>query len=114
MTTTTPPTLRLTARQHQVLDYCKAFLVTNHQPPPMPSIAEVFGWRSNNAAHGHITYLVKKGALEHNEVGNYRITAAGAALQAYSSNATAQPLSPTTPKQGFSNPTRAHHDHCNA
>lgn len=70
----------LSNQQRHVLNYLHHFLRVNHQLPPYPCIARAFGWRSNNAAHGHIERLAAKGYLEKNECGGWRFTAAGMAL----------------------------------
>ena len=68
MTITSRPTL--THQQAQVLAYMATFLGMNDQLPPLKSIAQAFGWASQNSAWEHVEALEKKGYLARNEIGN--------------------------------------------
>lgn len=65
-------TKHLTKRQIEVLEFAQSFLERNDQFPPLASIANHFGWRSVNAAQGHIDSLAIMGFVERNEVGKWR------------------------------------------
>ncbi len=61
-----------TARNLEVLDYCKEFFAENDQIPPGLVISRHFGWSSLNAAQIHLDALVRHGLLERNAVGKLR------------------------------------------
>ena len=67
----------ITSGQRRVLDFMRAFLDANDQLPPMHAIADHFGWGSDNAAQTHIVQLVRRGYLERNAVGKWRLTDKG-------------------------------------
>ena len=69
----------ITIGQRRVLDFMRAFLDANDQLPPMRAIADHFGWGSDNAAQTHIVQLVRRGYLERNAVGKWRLTDKGRA-----------------------------------
>ncbi|MFS1523438.1 transcriptional repressor LexA [Microbulbifer sp. 2304DJ12-6] len=54
----------LTARQTQVLELIKAYLVETGYPPTRAEIAQELGFRSPNAAEEHLKALARKGAIE--------------------------------------------------
>jgi hypothetical protein len=74
-----PPITRLkydwpiTEVQQRVLDFMRRFLVKNHQIPPYWVIAKEFGWTSPTSAQSAVNSLAKKGFLERNEIGNWRL-----------------------------------------
>lgn len=70
-------TLRLTARQVQVLLYLRVFFAANHCLPPCAQTAHDFGWKSPNAANEIMLMLEQNGALTRNELGGYMFTPAG-------------------------------------
>lgn len=57
-------TIKLTARQLQVLELIKDSLSTTGLPPTRAEIAERLGFRSANAAEDHLRALARKGAIE--------------------------------------------------
>lgn len=63
---------RLTPKQVQVLLFCRDFLNRNDEFPPMWAISKHFGWASANAAKEHVDALGRHGAVERNEIGNWR------------------------------------------
>jgi len=54
----------LTARQAQVLDLIKQYIVDTGYPPTRADIAAELGFRSPNAAEEHLKALARKGAIE--------------------------------------------------
>ncbi len=54
----------LTARQAQILELIREHLGTNGMPPTRAEIARELGFRSANAAEGHLRALARKGVLE--------------------------------------------------
>lgn len=67
----------LTARQQQVLAYCREFFAENDQLPPIHRINDHFGWKSLNAAQNHMDSLVRHRLLERNAVGKLRFARGG-------------------------------------
>lgn len=63
----------ITPGQRRVLDYLRTFLAENDQLPPIQAIAAHFGWASWNAAQTHVAGLAKRGYLERNAVGKWRL-----------------------------------------
>lgn len=63
----------VTAAQQRVFDYMRAFLSANDELPPLWAIAQHFGWPSASSAQSHVNALAKKGLIERNEIGNWRI-----------------------------------------
>ena len=57
-------TIKLTARQLQVLELIKDSLSMTGLPPTRAEIAERLGFRSANAAEDHLRALARKGAIE--------------------------------------------------
>ncbi len=55
---------KLTARQTQVLDLIKAYMVDYGYPPTRADIARELGFKSPNAAEEHLKALARKGAIE--------------------------------------------------
>ncbi|HAT58948.1 MAG TPA: LexA repressor [Gammaproteobacteria bacterium] len=55
---------RLTGRQEQILDYIRDYLAETGFPPTRSEIAQEMGFRSPNAAEGHLRALARKGAIE--------------------------------------------------
>ncbi len=56
--------VKLTARQQQIFDLIKSHIEETGYPPTRAEIAEVFGFRSPNAAEEHLKALARKGAIE--------------------------------------------------
>ncbi len=56
--------MNLTTRQQEILDLIESHIETTGFPPTRANIAEVFGFRSPNAAEEHLKALAKKGAIE--------------------------------------------------
>ena len=67
-----------TARNLDVLAYCREFFSENDQLPPMKHISAHFGWASDQSALEHIDSLMRHGLLERNACGKLRF-ARGAA-----------------------------------
>jgi hypothetical protein len=67
------PLREVTPAQLRVLDYMRAFLAENDELPPLWAIAKHFGWSSVNSAQDQVAALGRKGLLERNEIGNWRI-----------------------------------------
>lgn len=63
----------VTARQQEVLDYMRAFLAENDELPPLWKISQHFGWATATSAQCHIDALGRKGVIERNEIGNWRL-----------------------------------------
>jgi SOS-response transcriptional repressor LexA len=57
----------------------RAFLDANDQLPPMHAISAHFGWESANSAQTHVFALERRGYLERNAVGKWRLTDKGRA-----------------------------------
>ena len=55
---------RLTARQHQVLEYIRGMLAAKGMPPTVAEIAAAMGVSSTNGIRGHLQALERKGAIE--------------------------------------------------
>ena len=55
---------KLTARQQQIFDLIKSHIDDTGYPPTRAEIAEVFGFRSANAAEEHLKALARKGVIE--------------------------------------------------
>lgn len=58
------PSIKLTARQQQVLDLIQHAIATTGAPPTRAEIAAALGFRSANAAEDHLQALARKGAIE--------------------------------------------------
>jgi repressor LexA len=58
------PSLRLTARQRQILDWIRSFIDTRGMPPTRAEIATGLGFSTPSSAEDHLQALAKKGALE--------------------------------------------------
>lgn len=57
-------TIKLTARQTQVLELIRKSIAGSGLPPTRAEIAEALGFRSANAAEDHLRALARKGAIE--------------------------------------------------
>lgn len=57
-------TIKLTARQQEVLDLVKKAIVDTGFPPTRAEIAKQLGFKSANAAEEHLKALARKGAIE--------------------------------------------------
>ncbi len=57
-------TVKLTARQQQVLDIIRSEIERTGFPPTRAEIAQVLGFKSANAAEDHLKALSRKGAIE--------------------------------------------------
>ncbi len=57
-------TIKLTARQQQVLDFIQHAIAASGAPPTRAEIAAALGFRSANAAEDHLQALARKGAIE--------------------------------------------------
>ncbi len=57
-------TVPLTARQTQVLDLIRQYIVDTGYPPTRADIAKELGFKSANAAEEHLKALARKGAIE--------------------------------------------------
>ena len=55
---------RLTARQHQVLEYIRETLEAKGMPPTVAEIAAAMGVSSTNGIRGHLQALERKGTIE--------------------------------------------------
>jgi len=55
---------RLTARQQEILDFIRERIAATGLPPTRAEIARALGFRSPNAAEGHLKALARKGAIE--------------------------------------------------
>ena len=58
------PTIKLTARQQQILDLIQQAIASTGAPPTRAEIAQKLGFRSANAAEEHLQALARKGAIE--------------------------------------------------
>ncbi|MFT4581043.1 MAG: repressor LexA [Gammaproteobacteria bacterium] len=56
--------IKLTARQVQVLELIRDHIVESGLPPTRAEIAQTLGFRSANAAEDHLRALARKGAIE--------------------------------------------------
>ncbi len=56
--------IRLTARQAEILRLIETTIVRSGAPPTRSEIAEALGFRSANAAEEHLRALARKGAIE--------------------------------------------------
>ncbi len=54
----------LTQRQQQILDFIRDVVVDTGMPPTRAEISAAFGFRSPNAAEGHLRALARKGAID--------------------------------------------------
>ncbi|MDE8556078.1 LexA family transcriptional regulator [Pantoea vagans] len=54
----------LTDTQQRTLDFIRAYIRDNGLSPTIADIAEGMGWKSANAAQGHVDALQRKGALK--------------------------------------------------
>jgi repressor LexA len=54
----------LTPRQNEILQLIREYLEETGYPPTRAEIARVLGFRSPNAAEGHLRALARKGAIE--------------------------------------------------
>ena len=54
----------LTARQTQVLELIRQYIVDTGYPPTRADIAKELGFKSANAAEEHLKALARKGAIE--------------------------------------------------
>lgn len=57
-------TIKLTARQQQILELIQNTIATTGSPPTRAEIATEFGFKSANAAEEHLKALSRKGAIE--------------------------------------------------
>jgi repressor LexA len=55
---------KLTARQQQIFDLIKSHIDDTGYPPTRAEIAEVFGFKSANAAEEHLKALARKGMID--------------------------------------------------
>ena len=58
------PTVKLTARQQQILELIQQAIAQTGAPPTRAEIAAELGFRSANAAEEHLQALARKGVLE--------------------------------------------------
>ena len=56
--------LKLTTRQEEILAYVKEYMQETGYPPTRSEIANKMGFKSPNAAEGHLRALARKGAIE--------------------------------------------------
>ena len=56
--------IKLTSRQHEVLDFIKSYIDETGFPPTRADIAQELGFRSANASEEHLKALARKGAIE--------------------------------------------------
>lgn len=56
--------IKLTARQQQILDLIRQAVVNTGFPPTRAEIAQVLGFKSANAAEDHLRALARKGVIE--------------------------------------------------
>lgn len=57
-------TIKLTARQQEILDMIRRNIAETGLPPTRAEIVQAFGFRSTTAAVDHLNALAKKGAIE--------------------------------------------------
>lgn len=63
---------QLTARQHEVLDFCSRYVLENHNFPTLLEISNYLGSNSTATARGHLDALAKKGFLQKRKNGSYK------------------------------------------
>lgn len=56
--------IKLTARQNEVLNFIKSYIVETGFPPTRADIAQELGFKSANASEEHLKALARKGAIE--------------------------------------------------
>lgn len=56
--------IKLTARQHEVLDFIRSYIESSGYPPTRADIANELGFKSANASEEHLKALARKGAIE--------------------------------------------------
>ena len=56
--------IKLTARQQQILDLIRQAVVNTGFPPTRAEIAQTLGFKSANAAEDHLRALARKGVIE--------------------------------------------------
>ncbi|MDR1661609.1 MAG: transcriptional repressor LexA [Azoarcus sp.] len=59
--------LRLTERQQEILDFIASAMTLEGRPPTRTEICAAFGFRSLNAAEGHLRALAAKGVIKIDE-----------------------------------------------
>jgi repressor LexA len=64
MNSTAPNSVRLTARQQQILELIQNAIAHTGAPPTRAEIASILGFRSANAAEEHLQALARKGVIE--------------------------------------------------
>lgn len=60
--------------QMRVLEFLRRFLAENDQIPPYWAIAKEFGWTSQTSGQTVMQSLARKGLIERNAIGNWRLT----------------------------------------
>ena len=56
--------IKLTARQHEVLEFIRSYIESSGYPPTRADIANELGFKSANASEEHLKALASKGAIE--------------------------------------------------
>ena len=56
--------IKLTARQHEVLEFIRSYIENAGYPPTRADIANELGFKSANASEEHLKALARKGAIE--------------------------------------------------
>tara|TARA_E500000331_G_C17269991_1_gene718860 strand:- start:3112 stop:3708 length:597 start_codon:yes stop_codon:yes gene_type:complete len=56
--------VKLTARQHEVLEFIRSYIDNSGYPPTRADIANELGFKSANASEEHLKALARKGAIE--------------------------------------------------
>ena len=56
--------IKLTARQHEVLEFIRSYIENSGYPPTRADIANELGFKSANASEEHLKALARKGAIE--------------------------------------------------
>ena len=56
--------IKLTARQHEVLEFIRSYIESSGYPPTRADIANELGFKSANASEEHLKALARKGAIE--------------------------------------------------
>lgn len=64
----------LTPRQAEVYGFMVSYFIANHQLPPARELCRRFGWTSDNSAVDLRRALVRKGYIQLNDTGKYRLT----------------------------------------
>ncbi len=64
----------ITDVQLRVLEFLRRFLAENDQIPPYWAIAKEFGWTSQTSGQTVMQSLARKGLIERNAIGNWRLT----------------------------------------